>query len=972
MKLGFAILDEYGENVISNYDITEEWSTITIKPRPITVYNYGVHSHVEFVYDGVEHVYDTVGVRGEYGICSMHSINVTVPAVFRKTVTNASMAIGFEILDENGKNVISNYEITEEWSTITINPIAISVLTESYYGEYDGKEHNVNGVQITAGELCGADYINVGDSIYKKVVYDATNVVPFEILDGNGDNVTSCYDITVSYGTVTIYPKAISITSESYYAEYDGQEHNLNSITLLDNTLCDGHQIVAGDSIFKDVVTEAPNIVTYKIYDENGSDVTSNYEVTLYAGTVTIYPKEVKVYTESYTWTYDGQAHSYPQYKVISGYGPVEGHNLSVKTAAEITEVGSVSNVLEFIVMDGVKNVSANYNVVIESCGTLTVVPVEDPPEDPPGKTPTIEPPEDTFVIGGPITEVPPELGPAQNVIVFVINADTSGKVYLKQKSYGDYTGTSFEQAPLYDQLLSEYLSAYYLASKAAENGGAELYSMYIDSKHALYVLPYYSSEFGSIPQVGDRYIEGDASTPYKVYYYVSVDGATLPLGAVEFEELYAAFVRENYLQIPDSTKEYFDQIIAENGFDINDPDIINKIAQYIQGAATYNLEYNKVLDTCSDIAVEFLRSYKEGICQHYAMAATMLYRALGIPARFTVGYTAETKAGQDVNVYATDGHAWVEVYVDGIGWVQVEVTGAPETPPDEPAPPDDDFELPETLTITPEKQSKVYDSAPLYAQNILTETSELKEILKHGYTYSVDISGVQIGVGIGESTITSFRLFDPDGNDVTSQIEIIYEKGELEIVGGGIIDIYIYEKKFVYDGLSKGYDADEYAVLKAPEGVTLVISQINISLTNIGYVTASAINQNISKYLVYSIYVNGELDTTGNYTVRVLNYADAGNYDILTISKRDITIVTGTSTKTYDEKPLTNPEYYVSIGMLGEGHTLSLSVIGTITEVGTTQNTVNKDTLHITDENGADVTGNYNVKIILGTLTIE
>ena len=581
-----------------------------------------------------------------------------------------------------------------------------------------------------------------------------------------------------------------------------------------------------------------------------------------------------------------------------------------------------------------------------------------------------------------PLPEDPPEDGDLEPVIVFVINADTTGQIYLKQKSYGDYTGNGFRKAPLYDQLLADYLSAYYLASKAAENGGAELYSMLIDSKFDLYVLPYYSSEVGTIPQAGDRYIEGDASLPYTVYYYVSVDGASLPLGAIEFEALYSAFVRENYLQIPDSTKAYFDQVILENGFDITDPDIVLRIAQYIQNAAYYNLEYDRALDNCGDIAVEFLRTYKEGICQHYAAAATMLYRALGIPARYTVGYTTVTRAGQDVNVYGSDGHAWVEVYINGIGWVQVEVTGSPAPDQDDPTPPIDPGipdgpdipelpTLPETLIITPEKFSKVYDSTPLYAENTIVITSELAELLSYGYTYRVQVSGVQIEVGIGESTVTLFRLFDPDGNDVTSQIEIIYEKGELEVVAGGIIDIYIYEKKFVYDGLNKSYDVDEYVVLNAPDGVTLVMNRINISATDVTTLTSNAINNNISRYLEYSIYVNGELDTTGNYTVRVVNYGNAGSYNVLSISKRDITVTTGTSSKTYDGEALTNSTFYVSIGMLGEGHTMTLSVIGTITEVGEVLNTINRDSLVITDENGVVVTQNYTVSYVLGTLKI-
>ena len=76
-------------------------------------------------------------------------------------------------------------------------------------------------------------------------------------------------------------------------------------------------------------------------------------------------------------------------------------------------------------------------------------------------------------------------------------------------------------------------------------------------------------------------------------------------------------------------------------------PRIIKKVAEYIQNSATYNLYYDHALDRSADIAIAFLSQYKEGICQHYATAATMLFRALGIPARFTVGYMASVTAGE-------------------------------------------------------------------------------------------------------------------------------------------------------------------------------------------------------------------------------------------------------------------------------------------------------------------------------------
>lgn len=137
----------------------------------------------------------------------------------------------------------------------------------------------------------------------------------------------------------------------------------------------------------------------------------------------------------------------------------------------------------------------------------------------------------------------------------------------------------------------------------------------------------------------------------------------------------YSDFVRGQYLFVPASTNEYLQTLVRREGFSKNDKDIVQKVADFVRKAAKYNADYDKTLDGESDIVVSFLKDYREGICQHYASAATLIYRALGIPARYTIGYTANAAAGVWMPVSISNAHAWTEVYIDGTGWVQVEVT---------------------------------------------------------------------------------------------------------------------------------------------------------------------------------------------------------------------------------------------------------------------------------------------------------
>lgn len=74
-----------------------------------------------------------------------------------------------------------------------------------------------------------------------------------------------------------------------------------------------------------------------------------------------------------------------------------------------------------------------------------------------------------------------------------------------------------------------------------------------------------------------------------------------------------------------------------------------------------------------------FLFATREGFCEHYAAAFTVLMRAGGVPARIVTGYQGgEFNVMSDYfQVRQRDAHAWVEIYRDDRGWVRVDPTAA-------------------------------------------------------------------------------------------------------------------------------------------------------------------------------------------------------------------------------------------------------------------------------------------------------
>lgn len=73
----------------------------------------------------------------------------------------------------------------------------------------------------------------------------------------------------------------------------------------------------------------------------------------------------------------------------------------------------------------------------------------------------------------------------------------------------------------------------------------------------------------------------------------------------------------------------------------------------------------------------DFLFYSKEGYCEHYATAMTIMLRALNIPSRLVTGFVQGewNSYGNYFIIRQQDAHSWVEAYIDGKGWVRFDPT---------------------------------------------------------------------------------------------------------------------------------------------------------------------------------------------------------------------------------------------------------------------------------------------------------
>lgn len=149
-------------------------------------------------------------------------------------------------------------------------------------------------------------------------------------------------------------------------------------------------------------------------------------------------------------------------------------------------------------------------------------------------------------------------------------------------------------------------------------------------------------------------------------------------------ESYYNTFIYDHYLDIPDQQKQLLKNLLKTEPVEGNTHYPYEEANALIMGYLDKNMEYSEEVDTFSgqfDFLQWFLQSVKKGYSTHYATATVLMYRYLGIPARYVEGYLVTPNDVKGVDAYepieitGENAHAWVEVYQDGIGWVPMETT---------------------------------------------------------------------------------------------------------------------------------------------------------------------------------------------------------------------------------------------------------------------------------------------------------
>lgn len=896
------------------------------------------------------------------------------------------------ITDELGNDVTSTYEYELRDGSLTVLRRKLVLWSGDAEKDYDGSSLWNNHWGYESGWLLDDHYLNISLPASITEVGTAPNEIVASVEDDDGNDVTYLYELIFHPGTLTVYGRHLTVTSASATKIYDGQPLTAREYAVTAGTLFAGHTLEVDMNSERTDAGESDNVISVTVRDRHGNDVTDTYELECVFGTLLIERADLVVASGDARKPYDGTPLTCAQYTVTRG-AVAAGHTIVMNAQGWQTEVGRSTNTFSIRIKDADgKDVTVNYDVMLRP-GKLVVYdkdnPYADVDYDPsnPGDV-TIDPGDITFDPGdisidpGDITfdpgdftldpdvtldpgEYPPPSDPIkgdiahsgdnipddlQNVPIASIRSDASGMIYLRYASYGDYTGTGWTEGINAADTETFFTSPFYLpASTRRDFLSMARLSVQCESPLDRLLVPYYP--FGGLPDtLNDVSIPSDGMTVYGITYCICKQELPRRLyspgsAATATERAMKEYAYKNYTAVPESTRAVMQRLAKENGLDPESWTVIQDVADYISNAIVYNKQMEPI-PMNTDMVVWVLTEGGEGICQHFASAAVLMYRTLGIPARYVTGFRAETVAGEWVDVTAARAHAWVEVYIDGCGWTMVEVTGGRRDQAED----DNTDRL--SLGLTANSASQIYNGKALRADGYTCTSGALRP---GDSIQKVVITGSQTLPGESEARITDVKIVDASGEDVTHLYDIALRPGTLTVRRIPLTVVSPSAQKY-YDGTPLTAPTCTYNESVLLPGHFLLAEAIG-SITEVGQ---------IPNEIVAMIFDSDGNDMAGYYDMQIL----PGVLTVKEVPLGILTIRTASATQTYNGKPLSDSGWELISGTLCVGHFMIVKMNSSRTDVGVC---VNKPVVTIIDWEGNDVTSRYVLETsAYGLLTVQ
>ena len=343
-----------------DYVVTAEFGTLTVTGRPADqLFAVTVRADSgSYTYDGLEHAVS--GVKDTEVVVNGNRYTVTGLSAQASGVHAGTYDAAVEgterVVSASGSDVTDQFLVTKEAGKLEITPRTVTITSATVSREYDGEPLTADmvyegGEGFAAGE--GADYEVTGS---QTVVGSSPNTFTYTLKPGTTE---SDYNIVKTEGRLYVRSRdvkyEVSLHANSLEALYDGTEKTVSGVdtefTIGDNTYkvenisAEASAVHAGR--YPVSITGIPKVV-----DSEGNDVTGEFMLTLVPGTLQINKRNVTLTSDSASAEYTGEPLT-ASGVTVSGDGFAQGEGASFNVTGYQTLRGFSENTFTYTLNEG-------------------------------------------------------------------------------------------------------------------------------------------------------------------------------------------------------------------------------------------------------------------------------------------------------------------------------------------------------------------------------------------------------------------------------------------------------------------------------------------------------------------------------------------------------------------------------------------------------------------------------------------
>ena len=363
--------------------VEKDWA---IAPRSITL----ASGHAEWVYDGAAHSESGVTVTGDGFAPGEGAAYSGFPVVRHVADAAEAMANTFAYAF-NANTKAQNYAVTTRFGTVKMTPRAVTLTAPTKEKPYDGTPLTFGAEEVEAvatgatlpGGGQGLPALPEGEAFtlgeFARITEAGRVDATFTVADGTA--LMADYALTIVPDTLTVTRNTteITVTAKSGSWTYDGQPHTLHEYEATNLGVLQPGDVL--DVAFSDdsVVTtpiDGPgrngivaNVITGVRVMRGEADVTSNYTLAPYNGTLTVTKRPVALTSRSASKTYDGEPLTAHEVE-IGGDGFVGEDGAAFSFTGSQTVVGKSRNTFAYALKGGT---NAGYYDITKMEGELEV-----------------------------------------------------------------------------------------------------------------------------------------------------------------------------------------------------------------------------------------------------------------------------------------------------------------------------------------------------------------------------------------------------------------------------------------------------------------------------------------------------------------------------------------------------------------------------------------------------------------------